>query len=147
MNKYSSRSYNDINQYPIFPWVCTKYSQEVLDLNDESIYRDLSHPMSVQNNKKKEASKKKYNECEEKFKYHFAIHYSTSAIICFYLMRLSPFTYNSIRLQSEKFDNPNRMFYSFQDLIEILVGDNPYYENRELIPEMYSLPECLTNKY
>ena len=61
-------------------------------------------------------------------------------------MRLSPFTYNSIRLQSEKFDNPNRMFYSFQDLIEIIVGDNPDFENRELVPELYSIPECLINK-
>ena len=74
------------------------------------------------------------------------MHYSTSAIISYYLMRLSPFMYNSIRLQSEKFDDPNRMFNSFQDLIDVLTGENPYFENRELIPELYSLPECLINK-
>ena len=73
INKYSSRSFNDISQYPVFPWVLTNYSKEKLDLNDPSIYRDFTHPMSVQSDKKKEITKMKYLDCDQKFKYHFGI--------------------------------------------------------------------------
>ena len=30
MNIYSNRSYNDINQYPVFPWIITDYTSKVL---------------------------------------------------------------------------------------------------------------------
>lgn len=36
------RTYNDLNQYPIFPWVLTNYETEELDLSQPSNYRDLS---------------------------------------------------------------------------------------------------------
>jgi hypothetical protein len=39
------RTYNDLAQYPIFPWVISDYSSPKLDLNDPSIYRDLSKPI------------------------------------------------------------------------------------------------------
>ena len=42
---YSGRSYNDLTQYPVFPWVLCDYESEKLDLNNPSIYRDLSKPM------------------------------------------------------------------------------------------------------
>lgn len=36
------RSYNDLNQYPVFPWVLTNYESNELDLSLPSNYRDLS---------------------------------------------------------------------------------------------------------
>lgn len=30
MNIYSNRSYNDINQYPVFPWIITNYTDYTL---------------------------------------------------------------------------------------------------------------------
>ena len=30
MNIYSNRSYNDINQYPVFPWIITDYTSKIL---------------------------------------------------------------------------------------------------------------------
>jgi hypothetical protein len=36
------RSYNDLNQYPVFPWVITNYESEELDLTLPSNFRDLS---------------------------------------------------------------------------------------------------------
>lgn len=36
------RSYNDLNQYPVFPWVITNYDSEELDLTLPSNFRDLS---------------------------------------------------------------------------------------------------------
>lgn len=38
----SGRTYNDLNQYPVFPWVLTNYETKELDLSLPSNYRDLS---------------------------------------------------------------------------------------------------------
>lgn len=42
LNTIAGRTYNDLNQYPIFPWVIANYSSDVLDLNIASNFRDLS---------------------------------------------------------------------------------------------------------
>jgi hypothetical protein len=39
---FLGRTYQDLNQYPIFPWVIADYESEKLDLNSASTYRDLS---------------------------------------------------------------------------------------------------------
>ena len=44
---FSGRTYNDLNQYPVFPWVLTNYTTETLDLNDPNNYRDLSKVKSM----------------------------------------------------------------------------------------------------
>ncbi len=36
------RSYNDLNQYPVYPWILANYESEELDLADPSNFRDLS---------------------------------------------------------------------------------------------------------
>ena len=36
------RSYNDLGQYPVFPWILNDYCSQELDLNNPAIYRDLS---------------------------------------------------------------------------------------------------------
>jgi len=41
-NKFLGRSYQDLNQYPIFPWIIADYESEKLDLNAPGTYRDLS---------------------------------------------------------------------------------------------------------
>jgi hypothetical protein len=46
INLLSGRTFNDIAQYPIFPWVISNYRAEALDLKDETNYRDLSVPIS-----------------------------------------------------------------------------------------------------
>ena len=42
LNTLAGRSANDLNQYPIFPWVIRDYTSAHLDLNDSNAYRDLS---------------------------------------------------------------------------------------------------------
>lgn len=39
------RTFNDLNQYPIFPWVITNYDSEELDLTLPCNFRDLSKVM------------------------------------------------------------------------------------------------------
>jgi len=45
----SGRSFNDLSQYPVFPWVLSNYTSSYLDLNDPKNYRDLSKPMGALN--------------------------------------------------------------------------------------------------
>ena len=44
--------------------------------------------------------------------FHYGTHYSTSAFVLNYLLRLEPFTTQFLALQSGKFDHPNRLFHS-----------------------------------
>jgi hypothetical protein len=41
VNKYASRSYNDINQYLVFPWVLSNYTNATLDISNEANFRNL----------------------------------------------------------------------------------------------------------
>ncbi|MEQ2293022.1 hypothetical protein AMECASPLE_028925 [Ameca splendens] len=42
LNTISGRTYNDLSQYPVFPWIITNYESAELDLTLPSNYRDLS---------------------------------------------------------------------------------------------------------
>ena len=48
LNTLAGRTYNDLNQYPVFPWVLADYTSETLDLSRPSTFRDLSKPMGAQ---------------------------------------------------------------------------------------------------
>jgi hypothetical protein len=41
----ADRSFNDLTQYPVFPWVVQDYSSPRLDLDSRKTYRDLSKPI------------------------------------------------------------------------------------------------------
>ena len=42
LNTVAGRTYNDLNQYPVYPWVIVNYESTELDLTMASNYRDLS---------------------------------------------------------------------------------------------------------
>uniref|UniRef100_A0A667XI43 Neurobeachin n=1 Tax=Myripristis murdjan TaxID=586833 RepID=A0A667XI43_9TELE len=46
LNTIAGRTYNDLNQYPVFPWVLTNYDSEELDLTLPGNFRDLSKVLS-----------------------------------------------------------------------------------------------------
>ena len=60
LNSISGRTYNDLAQYPVFPWILTDYTSENIDLNDESIYRDLSKPIGALNESRAEEIKTRF---------------------------------------------------------------------------------------
>jgi len=144
INKYSGRSFHDPNQYPILPWVICKFSQIKLNLSEETIFRNLSYPVSVHLEEKRIAAVKKYEESDYdgKFKHHFGTHYSTSAFVFNYLVRLTPFNYDQIKLQKNKFEHPSRMFHKLSDTWHILEN---FTDNRELTPELFFQPELCIN--
>lgn len=41
----TGRTYNDLNQYPVFPWIIADYTSEVLDFDDPRTFRDLRVPV------------------------------------------------------------------------------------------------------
>lgn len=47
LNTISGRTYNDLNQYPIFPWILSNYNTEELDLSESSNFRDLSKVINL----------------------------------------------------------------------------------------------------
>lgn len=52
LNTLTGRSYNDLTQYPVFPWVLADYSSEKLDFNKSSTFRDLSKPVGALDEKR-----------------------------------------------------------------------------------------------
>ncbi len=49
VNKYAGRSFNDLNQYYVFPWILSDYSSKTLDLRNPHIYRNLKKPIGALN--------------------------------------------------------------------------------------------------
>ena len=48
LNTLAGRTYNDLNQYPVFPWVLADYASDSLDLDRAATFRELSRPMGAQ---------------------------------------------------------------------------------------------------
>ena len=69
-------------------------------------------------------------------------HYSTSAYMCFYLMRTNPFSNMMIRFQSNSFDVPDRQYFDMKQTLNLCQNLS---NNREMIPELYSIPETYLN--
>ena len=94
LNTLAGRSYQDITQYPVFPWVITDYTSETLDLSDPKVYRDLKKPVGALNPDRLERIKERYSffDDPEIPKFHYGSHYSSSGTVLFYLLRIDPFT-------------------------------------------------------
>lgn len=61
LNGLAGRSYNDLMQYPVFPFIIADYSSKILDLADPASFRDLSKPMAVQNKNREQHYINTYN--------------------------------------------------------------------------------------
>lgn len=61
LNKVAGRSFNDLMQYPVMPFILQDYTSSKIDLRDISIYRDLSKPMSVQDQRNEKKFKNNYD--------------------------------------------------------------------------------------
>ena len=135
LNKFSSRTFNDPNQYPLLPWLFLEKGKNFI--------RNFDLPISVQDEDKQiqHLSKKENYIIEEGIVTH-GNHYSTSAYILFYLMRTNPFTNNMIKFQSNCFDIPDRQYNDIKQTIFLCQKMN---NNREMIPELFSIPEIYIN--
>lgn len=60
LNVIAGRSYNDISQYPVFPWVLADYSSSELDLNNPASFRDLRKPLGALNERRRQLFLERY---------------------------------------------------------------------------------------
>ena len=101
LNFLASRSYNDITQYPVFPWVLTDYDAVNLNLNDPGIYRDLSRPIGALDPERARQLQDRYNSFpDDMVAFHHGTHYSSAALVCYYMIRMMPYTLLAVELQS-----------------------------------------------
>ena len=136
INKFSSRSFNDINQYPIFPWIFLNTPEDINDKNTPK-FRDMSFPISIKDEKDIEDLKLFFEanyQDNPRYPFHYRLHYSTSGYLLNYLVRVSPYTEEQIRFQGGQFDNPNRQLQYLEEILDIL---SQSHDNRELIPEFF----------
>uniref|UniRef100_A0A1A8RM48 WD repeat and FYVE domain containing 3 n=1 Tax=Nothobranchius rachovii TaxID=451742 RepID=A0A1A8RM48_9TELE len=65
LNTLAGRSYNDLMQYPVFPWILADFDSEELDLNNPKTFRNLSKPMGAQTDDRLTQYKKRYKDWED----------------------------------------------------------------------------------
>ncbi|XP_054630463.1 WD repeat and FYVE domain-containing protein 3 isoform X3 [Dunckerocampus dactyliophorus] len=148
LNTLAGRSYNDLMQYPVFPWILADFDSEELDLNNPKTFRNLAKPMGAQTDDRLTQYKKRYKDWEdpngETPAYHYGTHYSSAMIVASYLVRMEPFTQIFLRLQGGHFDLADRMFHSVREAW-LSASKHNMADVKELIPEFFYLPEFLLN--
>lgn len=146
INTMAGRTFNDLTQYPVFPWVLADYTSDELDLNNPGSFRDLSKPMGSQTPRRVGGFHENFRALVEMgdTPYHYGTHYSSAMIVASYLIRLPPFVQSYILLQGGNFDHADRLFHSIPGAWKSASCNNKT-DVRELTPEFFCLPEFLTN--
>ena len=140
LNTLSGRTYNDLAQYPVMPWILGNYSSDNVDLTESNTFRDFNYPIYAQDEETREILKDKYNSFEESdIKYHSGSHYSNPAFVCYYLIRIKPFSISASEIQGGCFDAPDRLFFDINNFYKVSA------KYQELIPDFFNLPEIYIN--
>uniref|UniRef100_A0A3Q2XPC1 Neurobeachin n=1 Tax=Hippocampus comes TaxID=109280 RepID=A0A3Q2XPC1_HIPCM len=116
------RTYNDLNRYPLFPWVLASYDSQELDLTLPANFRDLS--------KVAHATARRVT----------AVGLLKRELNC---SRGEPFTSLFLSANNDTFDHPDRIFSSIARSWRNCQRDPS--DVKELIPEFFYLPEMLVN--
>ncbi|CAD2219110.1 hypothetical protein AGDE_14011 [Angomonas deanei] len=148
LNDSASRTAADIGQYPVYPWVLKDYTSSSVNLGDPTLYRDLSRPIGALNENKATQLDRRYRQWtvdDGDTPYHYGTHYSSAAIVLYYLVRVEPFTSLSIHFQGGRLDLPDRLFHSVSESWDSCSGPGSG-DVKELIPEFYTISGFLQNK-
>lgn len=145
LNHLAGRSYNDLSQYPVFPWVLSDFQSSTLNLNSRESLRDLSIPVGAQTETGRAEVYAHYELMRSSgmVPFHFGSHYSTCGLVSYYLIRLEPFTSVAIDLQDGKYDVADRLFSSVADAWQGCLHNAGDF--KELLPEFFGLPEAFIN--
>jgi hypothetical protein len=146
LNTIAGRTYNDLNQFFVFPWILINYDSPTCDLNSPTSYRDLSKPIGALNPSRKQFFQERYQNWDMSSipPFHYGTHYSTAAFTLNWLVRLEPFTSIFLNLQDGKFDHADRTFHSVATSWKNCQRDTS--DVKELIPEFFYLPEMFLNQ-
>eukprot|EP00108_Taenia_solium_P004514 TsM_000313200 transcript=TsM_000313200 gene=TsM_000313200 len=147
LNTIAGRTYNDLSQYPVLPWILADYTSKQLNFDEPATFRDLSRPIGIVNPDNIITVREKYESFEdpsgEISKFHYGTHYSSAAGVMHYLVRTEPFSSLHINLQGQRFDVADRQFNSIPTAWSLIMSSP--YDNRELIPEFFYFPDFLRN--
>ncbi|OQS03787.1 hypothetical protein THRCLA_03918 [Thraustotheca clavata] len=144
LNFIAGRTYNDLAQYPIFPWVLADYTSDTLNLTNPSTFRDLSRPIGAQNDASMSFFQERYKVLEMEY-----LRFNSSPMMADDMPHLPPFHYgthyscSAFVIGVGKVDHADRLFHSI-DASYRSCTSNPS-DVRELIPEFFYLPEFLVN--
>lgn len=148
LNKMAGRTFNDVTQYPVLPWVLCDYTSDTIDLSDSRVYRDLSKPVGALNEDRLASLIERYKDLasfgfadNERFLY--GSHYSSPGVVLHFLIRQEPFTSMAIDLQSGRFDCPDRLFFDMAGCWRSCMTSTS--DVKELVPELFTCPEVFLN--
>ncbi|CAD8191676.1 unnamed protein product [Paramecium pentaurelia] len=137
VNTFSGRTYNDLSQYFVFPWVISNYYSQQIDFKQEqeqNTFRNFKLPIGAIS-RKPEQIIKEYQEREIYLKdenYQHKYHYSNIQTVLNYLIRLKSY---------KLIEHSDWLFFSINQQWENSIK----YDNKELIPEFYYMPQFLRN--
>ena len=143
INQLAGRTYNDLMQYPVFPFVLNDYLSPELNLNNPRIFRDLSLPLPAQLEEGRNKLMDNFNETEGQLMYTSL--YSNTPSVLYFLIRIPPFTQQFLVFQGDKFDLADRCFHDMQTVWK--QNTEPGSKSfKELIPEFFYFPEIFINR-
>ena len=145
LNCYAGRTYNDLSQYPVFPWIIADYSSPELNLSAPETFRDLTKPVgAIGQERLAQLQERASQGSDDLSTYLYGSFYSSSAYVIGYLIRMEPFTTLHIKLQNNKFDHGDRLFVSIPKAWES--ATHSAMDFRELTPEFFYSPDFLVNE-
>jgi factor associated with neutral sphingomyelinase activation len=139
LNLVSGRTFNDLSQWPTVPWILKDYTSTTIDIESESsaAFRDLSRPIGALNETRLATLKERFSfmpaDDPDNPPFLYGTHYSNPGYVMYWLVRAAPG--HLLRLQSGRFDAPDRMFHSMQESWSSVLS-NPS-DVKELIPEFF----------
>ena len=147
INLFSNRSFKDIYQYPVFPMLYN----HIREKRNMKIHIGLQE-INAQSKSRVNLINQAYRYSNEDYlnsngtlkpPHLFNTHYSNPTYTSNYLIRIFPYSFSCIELQGDGFDNPNRLFYSIEGMMNNSLSQKS--DLRELIPEFFYFPGLFFN--
>jgi len=145
LNTLANRTFNDLTQYFVMPWVLKDYVSTNIDLNDPNVFRDLSKPIGALNPVRLKDVIERFESFSDPYipSFHYGSHYSSCGTVLYYMVRVEPFTEQNIKLQGGHFDLADRLFHSIPTTWQVIQESTS--DVKELIPEFFYFAPMFKN--
>ncbi|KAA8497357.1 BEACH domain-containing protein lvsF [Porphyridium purpureum] len=143
LNLLADRSFANLAQYPVFPWVLSDYESEELNLDDPKVYRDLSLSTPALDAARLAQFRARFeamrdmSEDGNELLFLCGTHFSSAAYVLYFFVRAVPDA--MLRLQSGNFDDADRLFHSIAASWRSVCSSQT--DLKELTPEFFALHE------
>ena len=135
LNSFAQRSFQDLTQYPVMPWILQDYESNVLNPQKPDTFRDLAKPIGTLGDPNRlQQFQERYEETPiDTEKCLYRTHYSSPGYVVGFHVRKHPQW--MIKFQSGKYDDPNRLFNSIHEEWSSCLKSPSCV--KELIPEFF----------